>query len=159
MLSTDLFATLQMLCFCINYPWKNSFACHTVFENCTETLIRYLDIVKEYQKLLLKKFLKYLRKRRKFTHSYVIIFWSAYTILKTSYQSLRKKCAYSELFWSAFSRVRTEYGEIQAKCGKMRTRITPNTDIFQAVYRFTEISAYLFYKKLIVALLSLRICR
>ena len=133
MLSTDLFATLQMFCFCINYPWKNSFACHTVFENCTETLIRYLDIVKEYQKLLLKKFLKYLRKRGKFTHSYVISFWSAYTILKTSCQSLRKKCAYSELFWSAFSRVRTEYGEIQAKCGKMRTRITPNTDIFQAV--------------------------
>ena len=32
--------------------------------------------------------------------------------------SLRKKCSYSELFWSAFSRI--------------RTRITPNTDTFQA---------------------------
>ena len=32
----------------------------------------------------------------------------------------------SELFWSAFSRIRTEYGE-------MRTRIAPNTDIFDVV--------------------------
>ena len=37
--------------------------------------------------------------------------------------SLRKKCQYSELFWSAFSHIRTE-------CGKLRTRITPNTDTF-----------------------------
>ena len=28
------------------------------------------------------------------------------------YDSLRKKCPYSELFWSTFSRIRTEYGEI-----------------------------------------------
>ena len=33
--------------------------------------------------------------------------------------SLRKKCPYSELFWS--------------ECGKMQTRITLNTDTFQAV--------------------------
>ena len=49
---------------------------------------------------------------------------------------LRKKCPYSELFWSAFSRLRTEYGvslRIQSECGKMRTRITPNTDTFHAV--------------------------
>ena len=57
--------------------------------------------------------------------------------------SLRKKCSYSELFWSAFSRIRTEYGEIlrispylvrmQENAGKMRIRITPNTDTFYAV--------------------------
>ena len=51
-----------------------------------------------------------------------------------------EKCPYSELFWSAFSRIRTEYGKIhskygvslriQSECGKMRTRITPNTDTF-----------------------------
>ena len=40
--------------------------------------------------------------------------------------ALRKKSPYSELFWSAFSRIRTEYG-------KMRTRITPNTDTFYPV--------------------------
>ena len=59
--------------------------------------------------------------------------------------TLSKKCPYSELFWSAFSSIPTEYGEmrsisryrvshrIQSKCGKMRTRITPNTDTFYAV--------------------------
>ena len=50
---------------------------------------------------------------------------------------MREKCPYSELFWSAFSRNKTEYGQIrsiQSKCGKMGTRITPNTDIFYAVY-------------------------
>ena len=37
--------------------------------------------------------------------------------------TLRKKCPYSEFFWSAFSRI--------------RTRITPNTDTFHAVWRTT----------------------
>ena len=44
-----------------------------------------------------------------------------------------KKCQYLELFWSVFSRIRTECGEIQSiqsKFGKIRTRITPNTDTF-----------------------------
>ena len=40
--------------------------------------------------------------------------------------------------FSAFSRIRTEYGEIRSKmqenAGKMRTRITPNTDTFYAVF-------------------------
>ena len=40
--------------------------------------------------------------------------------------ALREKYPYSELFWSVFSRIRTEYG-------KIRTRITPNTDTFYAV--------------------------
>ena len=58
--------------------------------------------------------------------------------------SLRKKCSYSELFWSVFSRIRTEYGEILRispylvrmweNAGKMRTRITPNTGTFYAVF-------------------------
>ena len=52
--------------------------------------------------------------------------------------SLRETCPYSELFWSVFSRIRTKYGEIdfprfESKCGKMRTRITPDTDTFHAV--------------------------
>ena len=38
---------------------------------------------------------------------------------KTKCVSLREKCPYSELFWS--------------KCGKIRTRITPNTDTFYPV--------------------------
>ena len=44
---------------------------------------------------------------------------------------LRERYPYSELFWSAFSRIRTEYC-IQSECGKMRTRITANTDTFHA---------------------------
>ena len=51
-------------------------------------------------------------------------------------RSLRKKCPYSELFWSVFSRIWTEYEaslRIQCECGKIRTRITPNTDTFHAV--------------------------
>ena len=55
--------------------------------------------------------------------------------------SLRKRCPYSESFWSAFSRIRTEYREIQSispysvKYGKIRTRVTPNTDTFHALIR------------------------
>ena len=44
--------------------------------------------------------------------------------------SLRVKFPYSELFWSAFSSIRNEYG-------KIRCRITPNTDTFHAFYYFT----------------------
>ena len=39
---------------------------------------------------------------------------------------LRIMCPYSELFWSVALC-------IQSECGKIRTRITPNTDNFQAV--------------------------
>ena len=58
-----------------------------------------------------------------------------------SYFSLyrRKKCPHSELFWSTFSCIRTEYSvslRIQSGCAKMRTRITPNTNAFYAVYIF-----------------------
>ena len=61
--------------------------------------------------------------------------------------TLRKKCPYSEFFWHLFSRIRTEYGEIRSisprsvRMGKMRTRITPNTDTFYAVIK----SVRLFY--------------
>ena len=61
-------------------------------------------------------------------------------------QTLRKKCLYSELFWSAFFPhflafgpnterygVSLLLGPNARKCGKMRTRITPNTDTFYAV--------------------------
>ena len=73
-----------------------------------------------------------------------------YYVLSSIWISLCKKCPYSELFWSAFSRIRTEYGEIlriQSECGKIRTRITPNTDTFHAVYTikviFTSSSLFL----------------
>ena len=58
--------------------------------------------------------------------------------LTTTY-SLRKKCPYSELFRSVFSTIQTEYGEIrsiQSECGKIRIRVTPNTDTFQTVISF-----------------------
>ena len=42
--------------------------------------------------------------------------------------SLLEKCLYSELFWSVF----LVSLRIQFECGKMRTRITPNTDTFYA---------------------------
>ena len=63
----------------------------------------------------------------------------AYT---TSISALRVKCPYWELYWSEFSRIQTEYREIlrisvslhiQSECGKIRTRITLNTDTFHAV--------------------------
>ena len=44
---------------------------------------------------------------------------------KDKYITLCQKCPYSELFWSLFS----AYG-IQSECGKIRARITPNTDTF-----------------------------
>ena len=74
---------------------------------------------------------------------------------------MREKYPYSELLWSVFSRIWTEHGDIlrisqsysdpyfpafglnmerysvslriQSKCGKIRTRISPNTDTFYAV--------------------------
>ena len=70
-----------------------------------------------------------------------------FTMTQSERLTLRKKCPYSELFWSTripkFSRIRTEYGEIlhtspysvimRENAGKMRTRITLNTDTFYAV--------------------------
>ena len=50
---------------------------------------------------------------------------------------LREKCPYLKLFWSLLSRIRTEYGvylRIQCKCGNIRTKKTPNTNTFHAVY-------------------------
>ena len=35
-------------------------------------------------------------------------------ILTENKQTLRKKCSYLELFWSVFSRIRTEYGKIRS---------------------------------------------
>ena len=46
--------------------------------------------------------------------------------------SLRKTCPYLVLFWSVFSRIQSEYG-------KIRTRITLNTDTFYVVYLNTFI--------------------
>ena len=51
-------------------------------------------------------------------------------------------CPHSGLFLSVFSRIRTEYGislRIQSECGKIRTRITPNTDTFHAMQDFPYI--------------------
>ena len=42
--------------------------------------------------------------------------------------TLREKCPYSELFWSVFSRIVSL--RIHSECGKIRTRITSNTDTF-----------------------------
>ena len=63
--------------------------------------------------------------------------------------ALHQKCLYLELFWSAFSRIRNEYGEILSispysvrmgeNVGKMRTRISPNTDTFHAVHSCTDV--------------------
>ena len=47
---------------------------------------------------------------------------------------LRKKCPYSELFWSAFSRIYSVSLRIQSECGKMRTRLSPNTNTFHPVW-------------------------
>ena len=49
-------------------------------------------------------------------------------ILKFQTQSLRKKCRYSKLFWS--------------ECGKIRTRITPNMDTFDAVSIFVSLKRF-----------------
>ena len=53
--------------------------------------------------------------------------------------SLRKKCPYSELFWS--------------ECGKMRTRITPNTDTFHAM-NFTEFGGYNLFPLILIFISS-----
>ena len=58
--------------------------------------------------------------------------------------ALLKTSRYSELFWSAFFpdfhgvslRIQSECGKIRENPGKMRTRTTPNTDSFYAVWTF-----------------------
>ena len=63
-------------------------------------------------------------------------------ILRTTLSlTLRENCPCSELFWSVFSNFTFElkmerYGRslrIQFECGKIRARITPNTDTFHAL--------------------------
>ena len=56
-----------------------------------------------------------------------------YTMFFILMHELREKCLYSELFWSAFACIWTVSLRIQSQCGKMRTRISPNTDTFYAV--------------------------
>ena len=43
--------------------------------------------------------------------------------------TLPKKCPYSELFWSVYSASLP----IKSKCGKIRTKITLNTNTFHVV--------------------------
>ena len=69
------------------------------------------------------------------TKSMTIDIWLVKTFKKLQCSILRKKCPCLELFWSVFSRS-------QIECGKIRTRITPNTDTFHAV----QIIIYLKYK-------------
>ena len=58
---------------------------------------------------------------------------------------LRKKWPFSEFFRSVFSRIRAEYVmysvclRVQYECGEIRTRKTPNTDTFHAVYISGEV--------------------
>ena len=65
-----------------------------------------------------------------------IIWWNG--LQRT--QTLCEKYPYSEFYWSVFFRIQTEYVDIgvflliQSECGKIRTRKTPNTDTFHAVY-------------------------
>ena len=52
---------------------------------------------------------------------------------------MREKCPYLELYWSIFSRIKNQKRyfvslRIQYECRKIRTRITPNTDTFYAVF-------------------------
>ena len=60
-------------------------------------------------------------------------------IIPVQNKTLRKKCPYLELFWSTFSAFGLnieKYGvslRIQPECGKMRARITPNTNTFHEV--------------------------
>ena len=69
-----------------------------------------------------------IKPKRKFSKVFIQSFVnSTYAVLV-----LRKKCPYSDLFWSTFSHIRSE----QSECGKMRSRITPNTNTFYAVWMF-----------------------
>ena len=69
----------------------------------------------------------------------VIIF--SQKVMQKNNVTLRKKCPHSEFFWSVFfptfglntERFRVSLS-IQPECGKIRTRKTPNTDIFYAVW-------------------------
>ena len=59
--------------------------------------------------------------------------------INSSILPAHKKCPYSKLFWSVFSTFglnAQRYSvslRIQSECGKIRTRVTPNTDTFHAI--------------------------
>ena len=65
----------------------------------------------------------------------------------------RKNCPYSELFWCVFSRILLKTGRysvsfcIQSKSGKIRTRITLNTENFYAVLMYHYSSDQNYWKK------------
>ena len=87
---------------------------------CTEKLLRknYRETPRNFVSILASK---------TFTFCRSFHFWSFFylpSLILNQFFTLRKKWPYSVLFWSAFSRIRTEYG-------KIRTRITPNTDTFR----------------------------
>ena len=66
--------------------------------------------------------------------------------------ALCKNCPYSELFWSAFSRIWTEYSVslcIKSECGKMRTRITLNTETFYGGYKIEKLHTDVAYCRII----------
>ena len=54
-------------------------------------------------------------------------FWNLFGTALFSEHPLREKCSYLELFWSALSRIRTEYGEILRICS-YSLRMRENTD-------------------------------
>ena len=58
-------------------------------------------------------------------------FYLNFLLILSKWISLREKCLCPELFWSVFSHIRAEYG-------KMRIRITPNTDTFNAMYFYLK---------------------
>ena len=65
------------------------------------------------------------------------------SIEKTLFDKV-KHCVKSVRIWSysgphfpAFGLNTERYGDIQFECGKMRTRITPNTDTFYAVKKIS----------------------
>ena len=66
--------------------------------------------------------------------------------------TLREKCPYLELFWSvspAFELNTERYDvslRIQIEFGKLRTRLTPNTDTFYAVSILIYTCLRLFFK-------------
>ena len=114
--------------------------CFPLFEasGSLPTVFLFLSLRNQHQKKFTEHFSVILSDTLTIFHKKAINpLWKVKNPLK---EALRKKCPYSELFWSLYKKYLSIFSPHAENAGKMRARITPNTDTFYAVQFFQLLS-------------------
>ena len=114
--------------------------CFPLFEasGSLPTVFLFLSLRNQHQKEFTEHFSVILSDTLTIFHKKAINpLWKVKNPLK---EALRKKCPYSELFWSLYKKYLSIFSPHAENAGKMRARITPNTDTFYAVQFFQLLS-------------------